>query len=112
MSDIVELVLTCESWQEAQAITDMLLEKKLVACVEQMEIRSKNWWEGKIEDTAEVKLSMVSVADKYDEIEAVVRKLHSYETFVLKQLPVTGLNDAAATWLNETIGRDTGEKQV
>jgi periplasmic divalent cation tolerance protein len=100
--NIVELILTCGSWQEAQAITDALLEKKLVACVEQMEIRSKNWWEGKIEDTEEIKLNMLSIAEKYEEIEAVIRKLHSYETFVLKQIPVTHLNDSAAKWLAES----------
>lgn len=100
----VELVLTCASWQEAQAITDALLEKKLVACVEQMEIRSKNWWEGAIEDTAEVKLSMLTIADNFDKIETEVAKLHSYETFVLKQLPVTRLNQGAAKWLTDSLG--------
>jgi uncharacterized protein involved in tolerance to divalent cations len=100
--NIVELILTCGSWQEAQRITDTLLEKKLVVCVEQMEIRSKNWWEGKIEDTKEIKLSMLSIAEKYNEIEAVIRKLRSYETFVLKQIPVTHLNDSAAKWLAES----------
>ena len=98
----VELFLTCGSWQEAQAITDALLENTLVACVEQMEIRSKNWWEGKIEDTKEIKLSMLSIAEKYDEIEAVIRTLHGYETFVLKQLPVTRLNEDAEKWLHES----------
>lgn len=103
-SDFVELLLTCGSWQEAQRITDALLEQKLVACVEQFEIRSKNWWEGAIEDTKEIKLNMLSIADKYADIEAVVRKFHSYETFVLKQIPVTHINPDAAKWLEQTIG--------
>jgi periplasmic divalent cation tolerance protein len=104
-TDFVELLLTCGSWQEAQRITDALLEAKLVACVEQMEIRSKNWWQGKIEDSKEIKLSMLSIAEKYDAIEAIIKKLHSYETFVLKQLPVTHLNADAATWLDQIVGK-------
>ena len=103
MSNPVELFLTCASWQEAQAIADALLEKKLVACVEQMEIRSKNWWEGAIEDTKEIKLSMLSIAEHYSKIEAVIAKLHSYETFVLKQIPITHLNDDAAKWLHNSL---------
>lgn len=102
-TDFVELALTCGNWQEAQVITDALLEKRLVACVEQMEIRSKNWWQGSIEDTAEVKLSMLSVTEKYDEIEVVVRELHSYETFVLKQIPVTRLNEDVTNWLKDSL---------
>ncbi len=102
-SNFVELLLTCGSWQEAQRITDALLEKRLVACVEQLEIRSKNWWQGAIEDTQEVKLSMFTLADKYDEIEAVIAGLHSYETFVLKQMPVERLNADAQEWLEDNV---------
>ncbi|MGH7240729.1 MAG: divalent-cation tolerance protein CutA [Candidatus Saccharimonadales bacterium] len=102
MTNPVELFLTCASWQEAQRITDVLLEKHLVACVEQMEIRSKNWWEGAIEDTAEIKLSMLTIADHYAKIEKEIAKLHSYETFVLKQIPITHLNDDAVTWLQSS----------
>ncbi len=103
MENFVELILTCGSWQEAQRITDALLEQKLVACVEQLEIRSKNWWQGEIEDSKEIKLSMLSIAEKYADIEAVIRKFHSYETFVLKQLPVTHLNPDAAEWLHQSM---------
>jgi periplasmic divalent cation tolerance protein len=99
MTDFVELFLTCASWQEAQAITDALLEKKLVACVEQMEIRSKNWWEGATEDTKEIKLSMLSIAEHYTQIEAEIAKHHSYDTFVLKQISITHLNEDAVKWL-------------
>lgn len=101
--NFVELLLTCGSWQEAQRITDELLEAKLVACVEQMEIRSKNWWQGAIEDSKEIKLSMLSIAEKYEEVEKIIRKLHSYETFVLQQLPVTHLNADAVKWLSDTV---------
>lgn len=101
--NFVELVLTCGSWQEAQKITDALLEKRLVACVEQMEIRSKNWWKGKIEDTQEIKLIMQSIAEKFDEIEAEVKLHHSYDTFVLQMLPIAKLNEGATAWLAEQV---------
>jgi len=103
MTNFVELVLTCASWQEAQKITDALLQGRLVACVEQMEIRSKNWWQGAIEDTKEIKLIMKTVAEKFEAIEAEVKKHHSYETFVLEMLPIIKLNEDAASWLSGTI---------
>jgi uncharacterized protein involved in tolerance to divalent cations len=109
MTDVVktvELYLTCGSWQEAQRITDALLEKKLVACVEQLEIRSKNWWEGTIEDTKEIKLIITSIVDHYDAIEAIVRQLHSYETFVLKMIPVAHLNEDATNWLVKSLASE------
>ena len=100
--DFVELVLTCGSWQEAQKITDALLAKKLVACVEQMEIHSKNWWKGKVEDNKEVKLIMETIAENFEKVEKEVRKHHSYETFVLQMIPIAKLSQDATTWVTET----------
>lgn len=97
-SEFVELVLTCGSWQEAQHITDALLEKHLVACVEMVNITSKYHWQGKVEEANEVKLIMETVAENFDAVEAEAKKLHSYETFVLQQLPVSRLSAAAAEW--------------
>jgi uncharacterized protein involved in tolerance to divalent cations len=103
MANFVELVLTCGSWQEAQKITDALLAKRLVACVEQMEIRSKNWWRGHIEDNTEIKLIMETIADNFDKVETEVKKHHSYETYVLQMIPITRLSEASAAWLEETV---------
>ena len=99
MSQFVELVLTCGSWQEAQRITDALLNKHLVACVEMIDIKSKYHWQGKVEEANEVKLIMETVAANFDKVEAEVKKLHSYETFVLQQLPIDRLSAEAAKWL-------------
>lgn len=101
MSDFVELFLTCGSWQEAQRIADSLLDKKLVACVEMFEVKSKFRWHGAIEESKEIKLIMKSAARLFDDIEAEVKKLHSYETFVLEALPVKRISDDAAQWLTD-----------
>lgn len=101
--NFVELVLTCGSWQEAQLITDVLLTERLVACVEQLEVRSKNWWQGAVEDSKEVKLIMKSIGDNFEKIEAEVKKHHTYETFVLQMIPVAQMNDDAVTWLLESV---------
>jgi uncharacterized protein involved in tolerance to divalent cations len=101
VSDFVELVLTCGSWQEAQRIADSLLEKRLVACVEFLEIKSKSWWRNRLEETDEIKLIMQSVADHFEKVEKEVTKLHSYDTFVLQQIPLTNLSAKAQKWLTE-----------
>jgi periplasmic divalent cation tolerance protein len=80
-ADYQELFLTCGSWQEAQAIVDVLLEKRLIACAEFIEIKSKYHWQGKLEEANEIKLIMGTIADKFDKIEAEVAKLHSYNHF-------------------------------
>lgn len=104
--NLVELVLTCASWQEAQQIADHLLEKRLVACIEFMEIKSKYWWEGKLDEVKEIKLIMQTVADNFAKVEAAVGKLHSYETFVLQAIPIAQLSTNASGWLRGEVSRD------
>lgn len=102
-SQLAELVLTCGSWQEAQNIADNLLENKLVACVEFMEIKSKYRWADKVDKANEIKLVMLSEVGKFKDIEAIVAKLHSYDTFVLQALPLAQVSDKATTWLSKEL---------
>lgn len=103
----VELILTCGSQEEAQKIADTLLQQKLVACAKFTEVKSQFRWKGEIETADEIKLSMTTIADNFDAIEAEIKKLHSYETFVLQQIPITRINKEAAEWLMEiTSSRD------
>lgn len=99
MTDFIELILTCDSQEEAEKIADSLLAQKLVACVKFEEVKSQFRWNGQIELDDEIKLSMTTIADNFEKIEAEVAKLHSYDTFVLQQIPITRLNQAAADWL-------------
>lgn len=98
MAQFVEVVLTCASWQEAQRIAETLLDKHLVACVEFFEIKSQYHWHGRVESADEIKLIMETVVDNFDEIEAVVTKLHSYDVPVLQQIPVERVSAKAAEW--------------
>lgn len=103
MTDYVELLLTCADQQEAEAIADALLEKKLVACAKFLPITSKFQWHDKIETNDEVLVMMDSRADDFMEVEAVVADLHSYATFVLKAVPVNQISDRAAEWLQDSL---------
>lgn len=103
----VELVVTCASWQEAQAIADVLLEKRLIACAEFMEIKSKYRWHGKLEQAAEVKLIMATIADNFKKVEAEISKLHSYDTFVMYAVEATHIAGRAAQWLEDQLSRET-----
>ena len=101
MRQPVELVLTCADRAEAEKIADALLDKHLIACAKFLPVDSKYWWRGKLEAAKETLLLMESVVDNFEKIEAEVAKLHSYDTFVLKQIPITNLSKKARTWLEQ-----------
>lgn len=101
MAQLVQILLTCPNWEQAQQIADALLDKKLAACIEQTEIKSKNWWKGELESQNEIRLMMETVAANFDKIEAEVRKLHSYDTFVMQMIPVLKVSKDVEAWILE-----------
>lgn len=100
---LITLFLTCANHGEAQKITDKLLDEKLAACVRQTRVKSDFWWQGKKEHADEVQLIIESTEEKFDEIEAVVRRLHSHKTFVLTAYSVLKSSAGVEKWAEEEI---------
>lgn len=102
-SNFCQMWLTCADKKEADKIANTLLDGHLVACAKQLPISADYWWEGKIEHTEEVLLVMESREHLFDQIEAEVAKLHSYDTFVLEAVPVARISKKAADWLKSEL---------
>lgn len=99
----VELVLTCESRGEAEKISRALLNDRLIACAKFAPIETVYWWKGKIASGLEVLLVMESREDLFDDVEAVVTELHSYDTFVLQAFPIAQISKKADGWLDKEL---------
>jgi periplasmic divalent cation tolerance protein len=99
MNKYCQLWLTCKDKAEADKIANTLLVKKLIACARQVPVKSDYRWQGKIDSSKEVLLMMEGRLDLFDEVEAAVSKLHSYDTFVLTATPVTKISKKAERWL-------------
>lgn len=80
MNKYIMITTTFDSEEEANKITELLLEKRLVSCCQISNITSSYHWKGKIEHTNELLLQMKSKKDLYKEIEKVILDNHSYET--------------------------------
>lgn len=92
--------LTCADKKEADLVAKTLLGKHLAACVRQVPVSSAYRWHGKIELGSEVMILAESRSDLFDEVEAEVAKLHSYETFVLEATAVAKVSKDAKQWLD------------
>jgi periplasmic divalent cation tolerance protein len=103
MSVFCQLWLTCADEAEADAISHILLEKKLVACVKQLPVSADFQWQDKIENGKEILLVMDSRKDLFDEVETEVARLHSYDIFVLQAIPITKISKKAEDWLNKSF---------
>jgi len=100
---MVLLFLPCANEEEAEKITQSLLEKHLIVCGKKTPVSSAYFWKGKIEKSGETLLILESVEENYEEIEKEIRKLHSYETFVLSAISVIRYSKGVETWLKEGL---------
>lgn len=103
MSNFCQLWLTCDGKKEATQISDVLLQKKLIACAKQVPVSSQFNWQGKIRLSKEVLLQMDSREDLFDDVEHEVAKLHSYDTFVLEAIPISRISKKAELWLKSEL---------
>ena len=100
---IVNLLLTCANDKEAEKISQALLKKHLAVCIKKTKVSSSFLWKGKIDKDNEILLLMDSVEEKFAEIEKEIRKLHSYETFVLMAVPVIKVSKGIEEWMKDEI---------
>ena len=72
--------VACAGREEAEMVARGLLEARLVACASiGAPVRSWYWWQGKLEEAEEVPLVLKTRRERFAEVEAMVRRLHSYE---------------------------------
>lgn len=99
---MILVYLTCASDTEAKIIGHHLLEQKLVACVHRSPVESSYWWKEKVENRTEIKLTMETIADKFDTIVREATRLHSYDEPVLLAVEVTQTTPQVLAWLKES----------
>jgi periplasmic divalent cation tolerance protein len=95
--------LTCKDKTEASTIALVLLQKHLVVCAKQTAVSSDFLWNDNADHNDEVLLIMDSREDLFEQVEAEVARLHSYETFVLQAVPVARVSAKSAVWMRENL---------
>ena len=80
MTEARVVLTTTGNRDEAEKIATALVEAELAACVNIVgPIRSIYRWEGKVENTEEFLLLVKTWGAAYEDVEAKIRELHSYD---------------------------------
>ena len=88
------VITTAGSKDAAKKIANLLVEKRLAACVQMFPIESVYSWQGKICEDDEVTLFIKSKTALFDEISAAIKANHEYEVPEIIQIPIiNGLPD-------------------
>ena len=77
---------------KADRLSDNLLKKKLIACVNFNKIESHFWWEGEINKSEEVQLIMKCKKENLHKLYQNIMESHSYEIPEIVYFPVSSNN--------------------
>jgi len=98
------IYITASSYNEAKRIADILLRKKLVACVNIIsKIESMYWWKGKIQRHGEAVLIAKTGKAHVNKAIKTAKAIHSYDVPDVVALPIADGNNDYFKWISEVL---------
>jgi periplasmic divalent cation tolerance protein len=82
------VLTTCASDDDARMLALTLLDRRLAACIQVVDIRSSYTWRGETAEEPEKLLLIKTRAALYEQVEAALRAVHPYETPEVVCLPL------------------------
>ena len=105
MTDMRIVLTTVSSQEEARRIANVLVERRLAACVNiSSKIDSIYRWKDKIEESEEFLLLIKTTATAYPHVRDAIKELHSYELPECVALPIDDGSEEYFKWIGESVG--------
>jgi len=103
-TDFIMVLVTTANKEEAEKISQKLVEEKLIACANiTSPITSYFHWSGKINCAEECLVVMKSRMDLFGELVECVKSLHSYEVPEVLALPIVAGSEAYLGWMGKVL---------
>jgi periplasmic divalent cation tolerance protein len=103
-ADFILVLVTTANKEEAEKISQKLIEDKLIACANIINpITSHFHWSGKIDCAEECLVVMKSRMDLFEELVECVKSLHSYEVPEVLALPIVAGSESYLGWMVKVL---------
>jgi periplasmic divalent cation tolerance protein len=104
-TDLIVVLITVSSEEEAHKIAESLVNEKKAACVNIVAgVDSLFRWEGNVESARESLLLVKTKASLFPEIISLVKEIHSYKVPEIIALPIVAGSEDYLRWL-DTAGQ-------
>jgi len=101
-NDYCLILTTCGNRDEAEKIAELLVTRKLAACVQITPVSSRYVWKGALKKDDEHLLLIKTAEWRYSAVEQAIRENHSYEVPEIVQLPIERGLDRYLSWVEES----------
>lgn len=100
----VIVLVTAPDKKSARLLGKAALEAKLAACANLIAgIESHYWWQGKVENSAEVLVLFKTSAKHLDRLERLIIEHHPYDTPEFVVLPIWKGNTRYLQWIEQSV---------
>ncbi len=102
MSSHIQIYWTSANREEARSVSQMLIEKHLVACAHiESEMESLFFWEGKIDHAKEVRCVFKTRTDLFNAVQEAILANCSYSVPEILGVAIETGNPAYLSWIDE-----------
>jgi periplasmic divalent cation tolerance protein len=106
-TEYLQVLTTVESEAEAERIAAALVDRRLAACVQVLgPITSRYRWQGKVEEAREWQCLAKTESERFEQVEAAIRELHSYEEPEIIATPIIAGSKGYLAWVSESLRPD------
>ena len=104
MTDKIVILVTAGTLRESKKIARHLVEERLAACINiTAPVQSLYRWKGKVNEEREFLMVIKSSRGLFAEIQAAIRKLHSYTTPEIICLPIVDGSPDYLQWISDSV---------
>ncbi len=105
------VMTSCPNLELAKDIAKILVEKKLVACAQlTRNVESIYEWQGQIESSTEVVLSLKTFRLHWETIQTQIIKIHPYEIPEIIAVDMVSISEKYEAWMREVVNM-TSDKE-
>lgn len=97
------ILTTVPTREAADTIAQSLLSAQLAACVTLLPVHSVYTWQGSVHNDEEWQLLIKSRLDRFDELEAKICQLHSYEVPEIIAIPIVAGSQSYLQWISQQV---------
>ncbi len=95
---------TCRDVEEARKLSQLIVERKIAACVSTWPIESCYMWEGAMKCENEYALLIKTNEPKIQDVEDLINQNHAYSMPLIAAVDVRRLNRAYKEWMTTVVG--------
>ena len=103
MNEYIRITTFSKDKRTIAKISTEVIKEKYAASTHIDKVLSSYWWDGKVEDTQEYRLEIITRKDKEDIIVQTIKLLHDYEVPEIQKDEHITLNPDIKKWIDDIV---------